>query len=611
MSTFESGREFLEDLLRRMGKGEIQLPDFQRGWVWDDDHIKSVIASVARAFPIGAVMLLETGGEIRFQPRLVEGITLNKSVEPRLLILDGQQRLTSLYQATLLDKVVETVDARRRRLKRWYYIDMQAAVSRPQDLEEAVRSLPDDRRIKNFRGEVVEDYGSTGLECKGCLFPLHAVFDSTAWRHAFNQVWGHDTNMIQLFDRFERDILSTFKRYQVPTITLRRETPKEAVCQVFEKVNTGGVSLNAFELLTATFAADGFNLRDDWYGDPANAKAGRRQRLARHGVLQGLETTDFLQTICLLHTFDQRRRDIEVGRRPEDATGVSCKRATILDLPLNAYKRVADEAEKGFTRAARFLHQQKFFVARDLPYRTQLVPLAAIFARLGERWDEDGIRRRVARWYWCGVLGELYGSAVETRFARDLPETLAWVTQGAAEPSTVQEANFAPSRLQTLRTRNSAAYKGVHALLIRDGCLDFRTGERIEEATDFQEQIDIHHIFPRRWCEAMNIPPSIYNAILNKTAIARKTNQIIGGRPPSEYLERLQSSAGISLDRMDVILQSHRIEPAQLRADAFEPFYAARRTALLGCITEAMGKTPTDEVEEAVFEDQDLEDEAA
>src|SRR5262245_15565867 len=97
-STFRPGEPALPDLLREIHRGEIQLPDFQRGWVWDDDHIRSLIASVSLSYPIGAVMLLETGGDgAQFQPRPVQGVTVDREKKPELLILDGQQRMTSLY----------------------------------------------------------------------------------------------------------------------------------------------------------------------------------------------------------------------------------------------------------------------------------------------------------------------------------------------------------------------------------------------------------------------------------------------------------------------------------------------------------------------------------
>ena len=99
----------------------------------------------------------------------------------------------------------------------------------------------------------------------------------------------------------------------------------------------------------------------------------------------------------------------------------------------------------------------------------------------------------------AGVLGELYGGAIESRFARDLPEVGALVRGEAVEPITIVESSFQANRLLTLRTRNSSAYKGLYALLVRDGGRDFRTGEPIEAQTVFDDKIDIHHIFPEKW----------------------------------------------------------------------------------------------------------------
>lgn len=102
----------MNDLLREIREGKIQLPDFQRGWVWDDDPIRDLLVSIARSFPIGAVMLLEAGGEVRVQTRPVEGLedVVPKERAPEKLILDGQQRLTTLTQALALAEPVSRVD---------------------------------------------------------------------------------------------------------------------------------------------------------------------------------------------------------------------------------------------------------------------------------------------------------------------------------------------------------------------------------------------------------------------------------------------------------------------------------------------------------------------
>ncbi len=591
-ASFDSTKTPLQELLGRADVGKLQLPDFQRGWVWDDDRIRSLLASVSVSFPIGAVMLLQTGGEhVRFKPRPLAGTHARlREVAPETLILDGQQRLTSLYQALMSMSAVETKDAKGKPIRRWYYLDMKKAVTNDDDREDAVLSVPEDRQAKAFGGEITLDVTTPKREYVADLFPINRIFQSSEWRREYNKHWKHDATKSDLFDRFEAEVIDRFKQYQVPVIELKKETPKEAVCLVFERVNTGGVALNVFELLTASFAAEDFQLRDDW-----NA---REQRLKdQHPVLRSLQNDDFLQAISLLVTQTRRREALSTGATADSAPGISCKRKDILKLEVADWKAWADRVEAGFVRAARFLYAQKIFKARDLPYRTQLVPLAAMFVDLGKDGETEGARQKIARWYWCGVLGELYGGAIESRFARDLPEVVALVQGEAVEAITIQESSFQSGRLLTLRTRNSAAYKGLYALLMRDGGRDFRTGEPIEAQTFFDDKVDIHHIFPEKWCKTAEIKAGTYNSVINKTALSARTNRQIGGRAPSKYLPAVEKAAGVGAERMDEILRSHCITPAELRADRFWEFYAARAEELLQRIEAATGKTITREPE--------------
>lgn len=577
-ASFDSTKTSLEELLSRADSGKLQLPDFQRSWVWDDGRIRSLLASVSVSFPIGAIMLLETGGpHVRFKPRPLAGTREEvREVPPETLILDGQQRLTSLYRALMSMDGVETKDAKGKPVRRWYYLDMKKAVGSEDDREDAVVSVPEDRQIKTFGGEITVDVTTPEKEYDADLFPVNRIFKSAEWRQAYNKYWNYAAEKSQLYDAFESEVIKRFEQYQVPVIELKKETPKEAVCIVFERVNTGGVALNVFDLLTASFAADDFQLRDDWNE--------REQRLkTKHPVLRGLQNDDFLQAVSLLVTQARRRAGL--------AAGISCKRKDILKLEVTDWRNWAHSVEEGFVRVARFLYRQKIFKAEDVPYRSQLVPLAAILVDLHHDGEPEGARQKIARWYWCGVLGELYGGTTETRFARDLPEVVAMVRGDQVEPVTIQESHFQANRLLTLRTRNSAAYKGLYALLMRDGACDFRTGDPIEAQTFFDDKVDIHHIFPEKWCKANGIEPSIYNSIINKTALAARTNRKIGGRAPSEYLLAIEKAAGIGAAEMDEILRSHCIAPDALRADRFWDFFADRAEALLTRIEAATGKT--------------------
>jgi hypothetical protein len=355
---------------------------------------------------------------------------------------------------------------------------------------------------------------------------------------------------------------------------------------VFEKVNTGGVALNVFELLTATYAGDpdyyrdheaDFRLKDYW--------AGIQARLFRHRVLRELESTDFLQAVTLLATYDRGRREDGHGPR-----GTSCKRDSILALPLADFLTWAPRVAEALEWTAAFLAQEHIFDARDVPYRSQIVPLAAIRAAAGEPASLHGNDTKLRHWFWCGVLGELYSGTTETRFARDLEQVLAWL-DGGNEPGTVREASFHEDRLMTLRTRNSAAYKGVYALLMRDGCRDWLKNHTLGMAAFFDYKIDIHHIFPKAWCEKNHVEPLRRESIVNKTALSRETNQKVGGRSPAAYVLTLETASGITPGELDEILRGHAIDPASLRSADFDKFFASRAQALLDLIETAMGKT--------------------
>ncbi|MGC4076847.1 MAG: DUF262 domain-containing protein [Rubrivivax sp.] len=592
MSQFDSTKRSLEDVLKDVSIGKIQLPDFQRGWVWDDGHVRSLLVSIARSFPVGAVMLLETGGETRFQIRPVEGVKLSiPATSAELLILDGQQRLTTLTQVLSIDGPVATRNEKGRAIERYYYWDIKRALDGVGSLDDAVIAVEADKCLReNFGRDIKLDLTTPEKEYQQLYFPCRQTLNSDAWEEGLQEAC---PEQFGLYMKFRKQVLQAFRSYQLPVIQLHRSTSKEAVCLVFEKVNTGGVPLNVFELVTATYAADGYNLRDDWFGSAARKVESRQKRLAKEPVLTALESTDFLQAIAMLHTLKRRKADLGDGKTGKQVTPVSAKRATILDMPLAAYQEWAGAAEEGFKRAAKFLKRECVRDVRDLPYRTQLAPLAAVLALLEERWKEPRIYDKLARWYWCGVLGELYGGAVETRIANDAEDLLAWIDSDAtAEPRTIHDAAFRPDRLDRMTSRLSAAYKGLNVLLLRGKAADFFWKGTITELDAEDVTLDIHHIFPQDWCEKQGISRKLYNTVVNKTPLSYKANRMIGGIAPSAYLAKLQKHAQVKMDdaAMDTILQTHAIDPALLRNDDFHAFYAARKQALLVLIGQAMGK---------------------
>lgn len=582
---FSSDELPIGQLLDDARKGALQLPDFQRSWVWDDNHITSLLASISLSYPIGAVMTLQAGNpDVRFRPRLIQGVTASAEVEPEVLLLDGQQRMTSLFLALASDGPVPTRDERGKDLLRWYYADIAACLDPWVDREDAIRGVPDDRVVRTFQGNVLLDISTREQEIAAGMFPLSIVLDygeATAWQLEYLEN-GPGEDRLATWKAFHEGFINAFVQYQVPTIQLAKSTPKEAVCQVFEKVNTGGVALTVFELLTATYAADDFSLRDDWDR--------RRAELDEQAVLDRVEATDFLQIVTLLATYERRRTHLVANPGDDKAPAVSCKRRDVLRLSLADYQQWAEPATRALARVVPFLHTEHIFAARDIPYDTQVVPLAAIVAVLGDAAETQGVRAQLARWYWCGVFGEMYGGSTETRFALDLADVVAWVGDELDEPRTIRDAQFQAERLLTLRTRNAAAYKGVYALQMKRGARDFRTGQTIDVHAYVDDAIDVHHIFPQHWCATNEIEDGYANSVVNKTPIDAYTNRWIGGHAPSKYLATIEAKAKIDTTQLDAILRSHEIDSVAMRQDDFATFFNHRFERLLHLIEATMGK---------------------
>ncbi len=567
----------LTDLMKAVDTGAAQLPDFQRGWVWDDDRIKALILSVIHDFPVGAAMFLEYGNEnIQFKHKPIEGSAASPTIEPDELILDGQQRLTSLYNALYSKNPVHTKTDKGKEIDRYYYLNIEKALDPGSDDEEIVLSVPATKQITSDFGRKIEtDLSTRRDEFRMKMFPLNIILNSgeeQGWQNEYYAYYNYDPAIIQQFTELFSKIIMPTQKYSMPVILLDKETPKEAVCQVFENVNTGGVSLTVFELVTAIFAMDNFPLREDWKNRKENYFSG--------DLLDIVTATDFLTSLTLLSSF-------------KTGGTVSCKKKDVLALKLTAYKTYADDLCRGFSIADKLLQEERIFSSRDLPYSTQLIPLAAICTVLmeGNKIYTATVRNKVKQWYWCGVFGELYGSANETRYANDISQVIKWITDDGDLPKTITDFFFNPTRLLSLQSRQSAAYKGIMALILKNHARDFISGAEMDFSTYANEKIDIHHIFPKDYCIGQGYDKNKWNSIVNKTPISASSNREIGGVAPSTYLGRLEKKGSVLPSDLDGYVETHWIDHNMLRNNEFQNFMIDRAKKLLCAIEAATGRT--------------------
>lgn len=569
----------LGDMMRKIKDGELQLPDFQRSWIWDDDRIISLLESVIRGFPINSIMLLECdAGNVKFSYRPIELLTA-ADAQPQQLILDGQQRLTSLYGALYSVEPVKIFKGKKTECL--YYVDMAKAISAANgaDVEDWIISVPPSRKLK-AKG-VNWDLSAPEKEFAAGMFPLNKIFSgSRQWLRAYEKF--HNDDVAGDFtDAFAEQVIDKVCAYEIIAVVLAKGTPLEAICNIFERVNKQGSPLDVFDLLTAVFAAktdsDGkpIELRKDWDAVQTDFKDSNIAALAE------VDCSDFITALALLVSYEHFR----AGK----ITQVSCKGGDILKLDYGDYLNFKGDIIGGFAEAGKFLEAEGITTTKYLPYRSQLVPMAAIFAELKlSGKDNVASRNKIRQWYWCAVFSESYKDGQGARYAKDITQFMEWIDK-RKEPEILRKANIVAKRLLTVRSGTSAAYKGMISLILKNGARDFLAGKNIITSANFAESIEIHHIFPKKYCVERGLPKDKFDSIANKTLILKGTNRIIGSNPPSIYLRTIERKTGLPAVEVDEILERHFIDAELCRADNFDEFVADRARKIFSEIEQLTG----------------------
>ena len=223
--------ESLKTLLGEVHLGRIQVPEFQREWSWDDERIRGLLASVSLGYPIGALTLLEAGDpETRFETRPVPGAPSLGS-RPEQLLIDGLQRMTTLYQVFASGHAVQSAD--KGEVPVWYYIDIRAALDAKVDRDTTIIAIPDMQPAK--APALQRDLGGSAMEYERCLFPLRLALGDPAelqrWLRDF-ATYGSDeqgADRRELIGLFADRVLTQITDYALPVIELGRKTTRWSI----------------------------------------------------------------------------------------------------------------------------------------------------------------------------------------------------------------------------------------------------------------------------------------------------------------------------------------------------------------------------------------------
>lgn len=588
---FQAKSESLATLLPEIDQHKAALPNFQREWVWETQMVSDLIVSVANRYPAGSLLTMPNS-HTTFALRPFSGSGTDLKTNPTLMILDGQQRLTSLYQA------LYSKDGVRDKSGKTYYIYLNVKELMTYDSVTAQNEYTFERCIlaiqQNANGQRLyyrglrdfDDVSTEQQELELGYLPLYTVFDPSAldaWRDKYIRT--HDERdydkALDLRREWDEEVapwINRIRDYRFPVIELNKDMELSAICHIFEKVNSTGVPLTVFELCTAILWAQGLHLNDKW--DETKRSLQERHILRMQGDLDG---TTFLQTISLLSSLNRKLES------PDSRIAVSMRREALLKLTAETVNEWWDTVHLAYQDASRFLLQQGIIAQRILPYSTMLAPLAAILAQLRTTYGSvefGGTWPKVERWYWCSVFGNRYSGTAESAAQADVEQVVRWVA-GGPEPDVVRTFSFSADRLLEISTIRNVVYKGVLCLLAKNGAKDFSGEGPLSTQLFYDMYQDHHHIFPRSAFDKLGIDSNHKDSIINKTLIGSATNRSIGGRLPSVYLEKLRERHGSN--RMDEILRSHLIDPSTLENDQWEEFALSRREAIKTLIHATCG----------------------
>lgn len=539
---------------------EMALPDFQRDFVWDPFATDELIESIISNYPAGSLLRIKNGSQLLFQPRAIEGApALGKEAKPSYLVLDGQQRLTSLYQA-----FYGVGDHR-------YYLDL-SGLEKGKDLEDCVFYLRADDGDVRYR--TIQQQAAT------LVFPLGKVFGDGGFNGWTTKVLKERckdmTEMLDLQTRFatlhERWI-RPIEEYEFPMVTLNEDTSGAAVCTIFETLNRTGVKLSVFDLLTARFWALDLNLRQHW-----------EEARNDSPIIEDFDIDPYyaLQIISLLEP------GVDKDAKPR---APSIKRSAILDMDVPQARQGWNRAVEGLASILSILRDEcGVLVPALIPYTTILIPMAATWAsqRNVKGADEGSNRIKLIRWFWCSVFGQQYENAPNSQAEKDFGELKAWM-QGGSEPESVRTFDLGTLRLRNTRPKQRALYRGTMALILQNGAQDFHKRGPItaQLVSDKKNPVDDHHIFPRAFLNKQEIPPSLRDCILNRTYIDRTTNRRLSKRAPSDYFSEILQKHGAQ--ETDKLFESHLLPGSggsPLLSDAFEDFLAHRERLLMQLIKQ-------------------------
>jgi len=553
-----SDKKNISNILYEIDEGDWVLPGFQRFFDWNSKDISGFLESILRGYYVGSFLLwdVEDSKKNECETFPIEG-SKPKKQDYNMIILDGQQRITSLnYAIRAPEKTNET-----RKHPGFFYIDVRGFLQG--DEEEVII------RTKNK----IEDKDTFDR----LLFPIYYLEKPDEWISGLREFLKSQNNYsekfeVQMFNPI-RDQATRMKDFDIPIIYLKR-IPFDIVSTIFEKVNTKGKRLNVFDLMNNRMAGYGIRLRNLW--------------------------TETETKYPLIKKYDEKMttkisRYIMESIALSYSSSMSCKKADILDMysdmedemgwtPELFNKMWKDISKYANTALTRLEDKQKGFGVPSpdfIPYEPMIPVLTTLIQQIKENFADNEARceEKLRQWYWASVLGVRYSQGVEGRKKSDVVLMKTWFTFDDAVPKFIVDfqKNFQRIEFEDITSARSAAYRGMLCLIMKKGAVD----TRIRFSEDNKNHID--HIFPQS-----KITGRIKNSILNMTWLTDTTNISKTDKMPKEYYTMIQKKYyDDNKSKLLKVLSSHLVSEEgydSLLENEFGDFLESRKKEFLKAI---------------------------
>jgi len=580
------GKASVGDLLKAVHRGDYVIPYFQRGYEWQPSMVSDLLESILQDYYAGLLLFWELDQK-RTKEQVWDPIWgAKRSVNPSKAVLDGQQRLASLYYAIYNPK---KRFPNRKTYYRWF-LDLDKCLNG--EYEEAVyyrysfqhRTTAE---LKCHKDEWVQ---------KGVV-PLAILSDPKYLTHWDFEDWLQE----YVQDRTEHslipdgttpfrvaNVIRGIMEYEFITTTLSQQRDVHDICNIFARINQKGMRLSTFDLMNAFLYPHDIRLRKRWEALNKPKLKAVDQHMSEYLLklvslhLQGYCSSKYVYNLIPGEETTKR----SAAGQMEQVILVE-DRDTFLELWENAckYAEQAREIVMNVGKDAFGAIKSKF-----IPNTTIVPVLGAI---LWER-DQHGIRpdlnRALRQWYWSATISGDYSGSSDTVMARDFRDWKRWFTEGTqVERATRVDKDFIESELDLQNTTRGSQYNAILCMLALNGAKDFFTGYLLGIGDFNEERINDHHIFPVKVQGLDPAKSSTFGAcrdsILNRTLLLDETNKHkIKNNKPSQYLREMMKQ-GVVKDRaeLECLMQPHFISSTALDClfnDDFDGFIRERKKTI-------------------------------